>query len=168
MHRVVKRKTEEQTKWDKMEIELSQEGVVPFENTSIKQDYLKLPAFLDELPSHELGRYLNAFTMQRMYVRSSISKLGAMLQEIEVLLNAEKSRVFASLPVKMSVKEKELHLYSDSIAKGILEKYSYYQNKYKYYLDYMESLDDAKFSLSREISRRGMDFMDNSRGENLR
>ena len=68
----------------------------------------------------------------------------------------------------MSVKEKELHLYSDSIAKGILEKYSYYQNKYKYYLDYMESLDDAKFSLSREISRRGMDFMDNSRGENLR
>lgn len=166
--RVTRKKETEQTKWDKMERELEREGVVPFENTSIKQDYLKLPPFLDELPSHELGRYLNAFTMQRMYVRSSISKLGAMLQEIEILLNAEKSRVFATLPVKMSVKEKELNLYSDEVAKGILETYTYYQNKYKYYLDYMESLDDAKFSLSREISRRGMDFMDNSRGENLR
>ena len=166
--RVTRKKETEQTKWDKMEVELEQEGVVPFENTSIKQDYLKLPAFLDELPSHELGRYLNAFTMQRMYVRSNISKLGAMLQEIEVLLNAEKSRVFSTLPVKMSVKEKELNLYSDEVAKVILEQYTYYQNKYKYYLDYMESLDDAKFSLSREISRRGMDFMDNSRGENLR
>ena len=166
--RVTRKKETEQTKWDKMEVELEQEGVVPFENDSIKQDYLKLPAFLDELPSHELGRYLNAFTMQRMYVRSNISKLGAMLQEIEVLLNAEKSRVFSTLPVKMSVKEKELNLYSDEVAKVILEQYTYYQNKYKYYLDYMESLDDAKFSLSREISRRGMDFMDNSRGENLR
>lgn len=166
--RVTRKKETEQTKWDRMESELEREGVVPFENTAIKQDYLKLPPFLDELPSHELGRYLNAFTMQRMYVRSSISKLGAMLQEIEILLNAEKSRVFATLPVKMSVKEKELNLYSDEVAKGILETYTYYQNKYKYYLDYMESLDDAKFSLSREISRRGMDFMDNSRGENLR
>lgn len=166
--RVTRKKETEQTRWDKMESELEQEGVVPFENDAIKQDYLKLPAFLDELPSHELGRYLNAFTMQRMYVRSNISKLGAMLQEIEIHLNAEKSRVFATLPVKMSVKEKELNLYSDEVAKVILEQYTYYQNKYKYYLDYMESLDDAKFSLSREISRRGMDFMDNSRGENLR
>ena len=43
--RVTRKKETEQTKWDKMESELEREGVVPFENTSIKQDYLKLPPF---------------------------------------------------------------------------------------------------------------------------
>lgn len=166
---VVKRSTPVfKTGWDKLQAELIDEGVNAFENENIVEEYLVLPAYLDELPSRELGRYLNAFIMQRMYVRSSISKLNAQLQEIESYLNREKARVFASLPAKMSVREKELNLYSDEVAGKILDKYNYFSNKYKFYLDYMESLEDAKFSISREISRRGLDFADNNRSDNIR
>lgn len=164
--KLVKQKKE--TNWDRLEKELHKEGVDLFNNENIVEDYLSLPPFLDELPSNELGRYLNAFIMQRMYVRSIISKLSTLLKELEALIDCERARVFDLLPVKMSLKEKELNLYKDQDSKELIEKYNYMESKYKFYLDYMDSLEDAKFSLSREISRRGLDFADVNRGENIK
>lgn len=75
---------------DKIESQLSQEGVTPFSNENIERDYLKLPRYLDELPAAEIGRYLHATVQQRVYVRTLISQTRAYLREAQSQLNMEK------------------------------------------------------------------------------
>lgn len=148
---------------NQIEDELRSEGVAPFSNDNVDRDYLILPKQLDILPVSEVGRYLHTVIQQRMYVRTLLSRTRAIMREAQRELDLEKLRVYRSLPPRMSVTEKELSLRTDAIANEKLLFLTKVQEKYEYLKDVMESLEDAKFSVSRELSRRGMDFKDEMR-----
>jgi hypothetical protein len=148
---------------DKIESQLSQEGVTPFSNENIERDYLKLPRYLDELPAAEIGRYLHATVQQRVYVRTLISQTRAYLREAQSQLNMEKALIYKSFPVKMSLTEKELKLAEYPSAKEAMERVIYLQERLDYLKDVLDSLEDLKFNISRELSRRGVDFTDANR-----
>lgn len=148
---------------DKVENQLLVEGVEAFGNENIVKNYLKLPKHLDELPASEVGRYLHAAIQQRMYVRTLISRTRAYLREAEKDLSVEKARLYRELPVKLSLTEKELRLREEPIAKEKFDTILYYQERLDYLKDVLESLEDFKFNVSRELSRRGVDFKDTIR-----
>ena len=58
---------------DSMQEELEDKGVDFFDpngSLNIDTDYLSLPANITECPAKDLGEYLNAFTQQKMYMRT--------------------------------------------------------------------------------------------------
>lgn len=146
---------------------LNEEGIVLFENDNVVEEYLQLPADITELPSQELGRYFNAFTQQKMYVRSVLGRLSAVVRERNNSLNDLRVQVFSSLPQKTSMKEKEIIFSALPEAKEELSSLFIYEEKYKMVSDYLESLIDAITLVSREISRRESDWNDNKREENI-
>lgn len=152
---------------DRVENELRYEGIIMFDNSNVEDDYLQLPPFLDELQSNELGRYLHTFTQQKIWARTLIARVGALLREKEEQLEPHKERVFGAQDKKMSITEKELKLAIDEEAKPIITELKYIQEKYNMLSTYIANLEDAIFDLSREVSRRGGDFKDQNRVENV-
>ena len=156
---------------DVVERELQRDGIVPFDNENILEDYLRLPADLTEVTSRDLGRYFNTFTKQKMWTRTLLGRTSALLREFEDVLDDIRDRVYGALPPKMSVKEKELKLRSDEgagdRAKVLLEQVAVLQEKRKMLSDYLENLVDAIFNISREISRRESDWNDETRENSI-
>lgn len=147
--------------------ELKEEGIVPFGNDNVDDDYLQLPVFLTEESSKELGNYFNTFTMQRMYVRTILGRLRAHIRDLESDLDDIRATLYPTLPVKMSIKEKEVALLSSHKARQIIEKQRGYQAKLDIVKNYMDSLEDGIHNISREITRRGKDWDDSNRGQNI-
>lgn len=148
---------------------LEEQGAVLFVPSSneaerhlnINSDYLMLPSDLTDIESKHLGNYLNAFTQQRMYTRTLIS-----WQELHI---EEKKRMYYDKYVplyeelardnpKMSEKAKELLINNDETVKPSFISYRDEQKKLKILTYSLDSIDDAIFLVSREISRRGGDF----------
>lgn len=156
---------------DTVERELRNEGIVPFDNENIMEDYLRLPADITEVPSKDLGRYFNTLTKQKLWVRTLLGRTGALLRELEEELDDIRDRVYSQLPAKMSVKEKELKLRSDergsNRAVELLQQVALIQEKRKMLLDYLDNLVDAIFNISREISRRESDWNDEIRENSI-
>ena len=142
-------------------------GVKLFSNDNIDDEYLTLPADITEENSKELGRYFNAFTQQKMYLRTVVGRLSAIVRERNHEMNHIRSEVYSSLPSKMSVKEKELAFSADSRAKEFLDELFYYEEKLRMAVDYLDSLVDAIVLISREISRRTGDWNDSRREDNI-
>lgn len=138
-----------------------------FSNENVDEDYLSLPADITEENSRELGKYFNAFTQQKMYVRTVIGKLSGIVREGNRELNEVRSDVFSSLPSKMSMKEKELMFSIDERAMEKLDGMFYYEEKLRMTSDYIDSLIDAIVLISREISRREGDWNDDKREDNI-
>lgn len=163
--------TSEESILDTVEGELQRDGIVPFDNKNILQDYLRLPADITEETSQDLGRYLNTFTKQKMWTRTLLGRTGAMLRELNEELDDIRDRVYGQLPAKMSVKEKELKLRSNERdgerACEILEDVAVLEEKKKMLSDYLENLVDGIFIISREISRRESDWNDEMRENNI-
>lgn len=160
-------KFNEKTRSERVEEELNSNGITLFNNSTVDSDYLQLPAYLDEVQSNELGRYLHTFTQQKIWVRTLISRVSAMLREKEEELIPIKERVFSSQDKKMSITEKELKLFVHPEAQAIMDDIQYLQEKQNMLSEYMENLVDGIFSISREISRREGDFRDSNRVENI-
>ena len=138
-----------------------------FDNDNIDNDYLILPPHLDEEEPRNISRFLHAFTQQRIWTRTLLARVGILLREAEDSLDKEKARVFNSLPVKLSVKEKELALFSDEDCVPMLERLKSIEAKKEMLELYMKNLEDAIFDISREISRRGYDMSSQTRVENV-
>lgn len=150
-----------------VEQELAEEGIVMFDNTNVDEDYLQLPADLTEVESRELGRYFNAFTQQKMYVRTVVGRLGAIIRERDGEINILRAEVYSSLPPKVSQREKELLFQSDERVQEQLREIFHYEEKLKMARDYLEGLIDGITLISREISRREADWNDDKRNDNL-
>jgi hypothetical protein len=90
-----------------------------------------------------------------------------LLREETEKLDDIRDRVFSAQPLKMSITEKELKLRGDVKAIPILEKVKYMEEKVNMLSTYLENLVDGIFDISREISRRGGDFNDQNRLENV-
>lgn len=60
---------------DRVEEELAEQGIVMFDNGNVDEEYLQLPAHLDDVKSNELSRYLHTFTQQKMWARTLIARV---------------------------------------------------------------------------------------------
>jgi hypothetical protein len=152
---------------DEVDAYMEKNEVPAFDNNKMDRNYLILPTFIDELASNELGKFFHTFTLQKLWVRTLMARVGAMLREKNVELDKMKDSIFSQYPQRMSITEKELKLYSDPVASAFLAELAVIQEKYNMLDSYMKNLEDAIFNISREITRRSGDFADNSRGENI-
>lgn len=150
-----------------LEQELAEEGIELFGNGNVDDDYLTLPRDITEENSKELGKYFNAFTQQKMWTRTLVGRVGTTIRELKVSLDEMRYDVYRDLPVKMSVKEKELNFAMHLGAKRTLGELVTYEEKYKLLQDYLQNLEDGIFNISREISRRSSDWNDERREENI-
>lgn len=156
---------------DEVEKELKKEGIIPFDDSDILQDFLRLPADLTEEHSKNLGRYFNTFTKQKMYCRTLLGRTRALLRELTEELDEIRDKVYSNLPVKMSVKEKELKLRSHDKygerATELLNDVAKLQEKQNMLGIYLDNLIDGIFNISREISRRESDWNDETRENSI-
>ena len=138
-----------------------------FTNVNVEEDYLQLPSDLTEVVSQDLGRYFNAFTQQKMYVRTVVGRLSAIIREKNNSMNVLRAEVYASLNAKVSAKEKELQFQSDERVQEQLGDLFQYEEKLFMAKDYLEGLIDGITLISREISRREGDWNDSRREDNI-
>lgn len=135
---------------------------------NIDHEYLVLPKDLTEIPSRFLGSYLNSYTQNRMYTRTLIG-----WQECHT--EGAKRKYFDKfLPVyeelskqKLSETAKELMANNDPSVKEAFLDYKDEKQKLKMLGYSLASIEDAIFLISREISRRGADFNNDIRNDNV-
>lgn len=154
-----------------VERQLESQGIIPFDNANIMEEYLKLPADLTECDSRDLGRYFNAFTKQKLWCRTLLARTSALLRELTEELDDISDKVYSELPPKMSVTEKKLKLRSHERlgvrATELLKDVALFQERQNMLSTYLDNLVDCIFNVSREISRRESDWSDEQRGNSV-
>lgn len=155
---------------DTVHEELTKKGVdffVPKEaggSLSIDEDYLSLPKDITDVSARELGQYLNAFTQQKVYMRTLLGYAEMYAEEYRVeYMSASENKYRELLNTKLSEKSKDREVNSDPEVKPSYEKYIDATNKVKLLSYNIESIEDIIFMVSREVSRRTGDFNDERR-----
>lgn len=156
---------------DRIESSLSEKGVVFFDPTNvlnINEEYLELPAEITEIPSKELGEYLNAFTQQKVYLRTLLGRTELLVEE------ARRAYYEASEPYyrkysldKMSETAKERMITAHPEVKPSYHEYLDCRRKQSLVEYSIANIEDIIFMLSREVTRRTGDFSEESRAYNV-
>lgn len=156
---------------DKIENELENKGVVFFDEKrlNIDGDFLTLPDNISEVPSKLLGEYLNAFTQQKMYLRTLLGRTELVMEDkrrkyLEVCDSYY--REYSNGKLSETSKERLINGLED--VKPYYEEYSDYKNKVNIINYSIANIEDAIFLLSREVSRRTGDFDNERRTYNMR
>lgn len=155
--------------------QLEDKGVVFFKptemegNLNIDNEYLVLPKDITETTAQELGRYLNAYTQQKMYMRTLI---GWQLISLE---QAKRTYYDVSIPIYTSLTKKEFP--SETSKERFVNNHPQVKEIFRQYRDEerkldllnlnLESIEDSIFLISREISRRTGDFNLDRRNDNV-
>lgn len=159
---------------DTIHEELEEKGVNFFSpsehggSLNINGDYLTLPKNITDVSAKELGEYLNAFTQQKMYLRTLAGYTELFCEEArrEYFLASEE-RYRELLGSKLSETAKEREVNSDPNVKPYYEKYMDFRNKIKLINFNIQSIEEAIFMLSREVSRRTGDYDNENRNYNV-
>ena len=156
---------------DKIEDGLTSDGVVFFDNTdklNINEDFLTLPPLITEVTSRELGEFLNAFTQQKMYLRTLLGRTELMLEEAKrSYITASETNYKALSNGKLSETAKERLINSDEKVKPLYYEYVDWLKR-KDILEYnILNIEDALFMISREVTRRNADFDEENRNYNV-
>lgn len=159
---------------DKMQEDLEIQGVDFFKPSEdggslhIDKDYLSLPQNITEVSTRELGEYLNAFTQQKVYMRTLVGYAELFCEEARrEYQEVSESRYKELLGSKLSETAKEREVNSDPNVKPCYEKYLDYKNKVRLLNFNIASIEDIIFLISREVSRRTGDFNEESRNYNV-
>lgn len=159
---------------DKMQEDLEIQGVDFFKPSEdggslhIDKDYLSLPQNITEVSTRELGEYLNAFTQQKVYMRTLVGYAELFCEESRrEYQEVSESRYKELLGSKLSETAKEREVNSDPNVKPCYEKYLDYKNKVRLLNFNIASIEDIIFLISREVSRRTGDFNEESRNYNV-
>lgn len=161
---------------DKLQGELEVKGVDFFTPTdidpngslNINRDYLTLPQNITDVPTKELGEYLNAFTQQKAYMRTLVGYAELFCEEARrKYVSASEVRYRELLGSKLSETAKEREVNSDPDVLLVYEEFMDYKNKVKLLNMNISSIEDIVFMLSREVSRRTGDFKDDMRNYNV-
>lgn len=159
---------------DRIQKELEDKGVkffTPVEdggNLNIDSDYLTLPMNITEVSARDLGEYLNAFTQQKMYMRTLVGYAELFAEESKrEYFTASEGRYKELLGSKLSETAKEREVNSDPNVRPYYEKYLDYKNKVKLLNFNIQSIEEAIFMLSREVSRRTGDYENERRDYNV-
>ena len=159
---------------DKMQEDLEIQGVDFFKPSEdggslhIDKDYLSLPQNITEVSTRELGEYLNAFTQQKVYMRTLVGYAELFCEEARrEYQEVSESRYKELLGSKLSETAKEREVNSDPNVKPCYEKYLDYKNKVRLLNFNIASIEDIIFLISREVSRRTGDFNEENRNYNV-
>lgn len=156
---------------DSIQEELEEKGVDFFDpsgSLNIDSDYLTLPAHITDVPAKELGELLNAFTQQKMYIRTLLGWAECYLEEAKREYLKESQQLYKKLSEsKMSEKAKERELNSDPDIFPFYENYMDKQRACQLLEFNIANIEDAIFMISREVSRRSGDFSNESRNYNV-
>ena len=159
---------------DKIQEELESQGVDFFRpnedggSLHIDKDYLSLPKNITEVSARELGEYLNAFTQQKMYMRTLVGYAELYCEEARRnYMTASDLKYRSLLDKKMSETAKERVVNSDLSVKPYYEDFIDFKNKIKLLNQNIQSIEEAIFMLSREVSRRTGDYENERREDNV-
>ena len=159
---------------DRVHQELEDKGVSFFSpqdslNTlSINGDYLELPPCITEITSKELGEHLNAYTQQKVYMRTLLGYAEMYAEEARLeYITVSESKYRELLSTKYSETAKEREVNTSPEVKPVYEKWCDCKNKVKLLNYNIASIEDIIFMLSREVSRRVGDFNDENRSHNV-
>lgn len=131
---------------------------------NIDSYYLSLPRNITEVTARDLGEYLNAFTQQKMYMRTLVGYAEMFMEEARREYMYASEDLYRELShTKMSETAKEREVNSDLEVKPLFEKYVDCKNKVRLLNLNIQSLEEAIFLISREVSRRSSDFSDENR-----
>lgn len=162
---------------DRLTDELRDEGVVmlvPTEMTggtlNIDCDYLNIPSDLTDVISSDLGKHLNALTQQKAYMRTLSTWQSTYIEEARRVYYDKYFVVYEELTEnhpKMSEKAKEIQCNNNDYVKDHFLNYRDLQYKLSMIDSTIASLEELIFLVSREISRRGADFNNETRNDNV-
>lgn len=156
---------------DRVQKSLEDKGVQFFEpvsSLSVDSDYLSLPPDITDCNGRELGKYLNAFTQQKMYMRTLIGWSQCMVEESRRKYMAVSAPKYKDLSTKkLTEKTKDIIVQSDEEVQPFYEDYRDICMKRDVLSYNLSSIEDAIFLISREISRREKDFADENRNYNV-
>ena len=159
---------------DKMQKELEDQGVDFFSPSEsggslhIDKNYLSLPQNITEVSARDLGEYLNAFTQQKMYMRTLMGYAELFCEEARRnYMAVSESRYRDLLGSKLSETAKEREVNSDPSVLPCYEEYMDFKNKIKLLSFNILSIEEAIFMLSREVSRRTGDYENERRDYNV-
>lgn len=155
---------------ESIEPELLEKGVVLFDDSTLNvdRDYLVLPPHITEITSRELGEYLNAFTQQKMYLRTLLGRFEILLEQEKQNYIASGDSIYNALSnSKMSETAKERIINSHEEVKPMYDLYLRALKSRDILLMNIANIEDAIFLISREVSRRTADFEDENRNNNV-
>lgn len=156
---------------DSLQEELEEKGVnffSPESSLNIDTDYLSLPKNITDVSGKSLGEFLNAYTQQKMYIRTLLGWAECMCEEAKREYASASSDKYRSLAdTKMSEKAKDREVNSDPDILPYYEKYMDLQKKCMLLEYNIADIEDAIFMISREVSRRTGDFNNESRNYNV-
>ena len=159
---------------DSLSNELEREGVEFFKPVEIggklhiEKDYLTLPRDITKEESRELGRYLNALTQQRMYMRTLIGWQEISVEESKRKYYDKAHDVYLKLcEQKLSETAKERIINNTAGIKHVFIAYKDEKRKLGLLQYNLMSIEDAVFTVSREISRRESDWNLEKRNYNV-
>lgn len=154
-----------------LEDSLENQGVVFFEagkNLNINDDFLMLPAQITEVTSRELGEFLNAFTQQKLYLRTLLGRVEIELENAKRNYVVSSEKIYKALSSgKLSETAKERLINSEQEVKPHYYEYVDWCKKRDLLTYNIANIEDAIFLLSREVSRRTSDFDDENRNYNV-
>jgi len=134
----------------------------------IDTDYLSLPPSITEVYARDLGEYLNAFTQQKMYMRTLLGWAECMCEEAYKEYLNESQGLYSKLSAtKMSEKAKDREIATDPEVAEYYDRYTELKRKCTLLEYNIASIEDAIFLISREVSRRGGDFENETRNYNV-
>lgn len=156
---------------EKMESSLADKGVVFFDpdvNLNISEGYLELPAELTDVPSKELGEYLNAFTQQKVYLRTLLGRIESSVEEAKRAYFESSEKLYRRLTAdKVSETAKERIVSTDPSIIPFYHEYVDCKRKQSLIEYSILNIEDIIFMLSREVTRRTGDFLDENRSYNV-
>lgn len=156
---------------DEVHDELEDKGVdffTPEHSLSIDEDYLTLPQNITDVSSPELGEYLNAYTQQKVYLRTLLGYAEMYAEEARrEYVDASKDLYHELVGSKLSETAKEREVNSDLSVRPAYEAWIDRKNQVRLLSLNISSIEDIIFMISREVSRRVGDFNDERRNDNV-
>lgn len=134
----------------------------------IDKDYLQLPLHITDVSAKELGEYLNAYTQQKMYMRTLVGWCECLLEDArrEYYQASEvKYRELSKTKLSETAKEREVNSDEDILPK--YEEFMDCKKKLQLLNLNISSIEDAIFMISREVSRRTGDFNNEYRNDSV-
>ena len=155
---------------ERMESSLEEKGAVFFDERklNIAEDFLTLPAEITEIPSKDLGEYLNAFTQQKVYLRTMLGRADLVVEEYRRKYFEASDSIYRKYSFdKMSETAKDRLINANDTVRPVYYEYMNMKKKYNLLEISISNIEDIIFMLSREVTRRTGDYAEESRTYNV-
>ena len=137
-------------------------------NLNIDRGFLSLPADITTLSSRDLGKTLSAFTQYKMFLRTTLVRAENLLEATGRVYREKSNDLYLEYTSKkLSETSKERLLHSDPIIKPFYEDYMDCRRQIAMVQSAIANCEDAVFLLSREVTRRGADYDEETREYNV-